>query len=280
MKKILLITLALLTLGSQVQVTAQKKEKEKKEKKELKWDWDGTLSKNEEIDKYLLTIDTLYNKVQAYKETFGTFSIVSDTFSVNNKIYAISCLADETGQIISRARVNWQFAQAYADGALILLDMTNAGLMSANAALTLPKLGLGAIKFAKYVKGGPAVISKGTSAIKEIRGKCLKNSRRWKEMKEGALEDAASIGYEGFNDQILKKLNKCYYVKEITEDDPEYAEIIAKYKNMTADEIASQCQGVAQKIENTTVLPEDKSKETEEELDVDKAMQELDKENA
>lgn len=277
MKKVLLIALAMLTIGSLV-VNAEKKEK--KEKKELKWEWDGKLSKDEEINKYLLTIDTLYNRVQAYKEDFGNFNLVEDTFSYNNKFYVISCMADEKNNIISRARVNWQFAQAYAEGALILLDMTRAGLMSANASMRLPKLGLDALKFAKYVKGGPAVIAKGTDAIKEIRGKCLRNSRTWKEMKEGALENAATIGYDGFTDEIVKKLNKCFYVKEIKEDSPEYSEIVAKYKNMSADEIARQCQDVAQKIDKTTVLPEDKSKESDKELDVDKAMEELEKETA
>lgn len=277
MKKILLIALAMLTIGSQA-VNAEKKTK--KERNELKWEWDGKLSKNEDINKYLLTIDTLYNKVQAYKDNFGAFEIVQDTFTYNNKYYIVSCMADENNNIISRARVNWQFAQAYGDAALIILDMTNAGLMSASAALTLPSLGLDALKFGKHVKGGPAVISKGTETIKEIRGRCLMNSRRWKEMKDGALEDASTIGYNGFTDEIVKKLNKCYYVKEIKEDSPEYEEVVAKFKNMSADEIANQCQDVAQKIDKTTVLPEDKSKETEEELDVDKAMKELEEEKS
>lgn len=50
MKKILLIALALLTFGSQMEVNAQK----------LKWNWDGkTLSGNAKIDNYIKTIDTL-----------------------------------------------------------------------------------------------------------------------------------------------------------------------------------------------------------------------------
>lgn len=273
MKKIFLIVLALFTLGSQISVDAQKKEK--KSKKELKWDWDGKLSSNSEINQYLLTIDTLYNRVQAYQENFGNFTLNEGYFYYNDKLYSISCMLDNQGRVASRARVNWQFAQAYAEGTLIILDMADATLGSTNAALTLPKLGLEAIQFAKYVKGGPAVISKGTQAIKTIRATCLKNSRKWKEMKDGSLDDAASIGYPGFTDEIVKKLNKYYYVKEVRMDDPTYTETVAKYRNMTNDEIATQCQDVAQKIDSTTVLPEDKNKESDEELDFEKAMKEL-----
>lgn len=277
MKKILLIALALLTLGSQGAMAQKKEKKEKKTKKELKWDWDGTLSKNEEIDKYLLTIDTLWNKVQAYKQDFGTYQMRDTTFynDKTQKLYRMAWMTDEAGNLMSRARINWQFAQAYAEGTLIVLDMTNAGLMSANAALTLPKLGLGALTFGKYVKGGPAVISEGTKTIKAIRGLCINNSRTWKEMKDGAVEDAASIGIEGFNTTVVEKLNKCFYIKEIQQDAPEYTEIITHYRNMTPEEIANEGLAIAQYVENSTEMPEDKSKTLNELPDLDKEMESL-----
>lgn len=279
MKKFLMIVMALLTIGSNVTVEAQKKEKKaKKEKKELKWEWDGKLSSDKDINEYLRSIDTLYHRVQAYKEDFGSFTLDESFFFFDNKLYSISCMVDDKGRVASRARVNWQFAQAYLEGSMIVLDMANAGLSSANAALKLPKLGLEAFSFAKYVKGGPAVIAKGTSAIKEIRATCLKNSRKWKEMKDGSLTDAATIGYMGFTEEAIKKLNKYYYIKEIRMDDPVYTETIVKYRDMTSDEISEQCRDVAQRIDNATVLPEDKNKESDEEIDFEKAMKELENE--
>lgn len=262
MKKVLFIALALLTIGSQVEISAQKKKKEK-EKKEMKWEWDGTKSGNEVIDNYLVNIDTLYTKVKAYKDDMASFDMKDDTLFVNGKIYIMTHMVDNTGQLISRGRVNWQCAQAVAEGTNIVLDMTNAALSSGKAALELPKLGLKALSFGKYVKGGPVIISEGTKAIKEVRGKYMSNSRKWKAMKDGAIEDATSIGYTDFNSAVVEKLNKCYYIKEMRQDDPEYAEVIARFTGKSPEEIAKENQEIAQKIQNSTVLPDEKTKQLE-----------------
>lgn len=270
MKKILLIALAMLTFGNQVLYAGKK---EKKEKKELKWDWDGTMSGNATIDNYLLTIDTLYNRVQVYKETMGSYDMLDDTLFVNEKVYIMTHMANSSGELVSRSRVNWQCAQAVLEGGLIILDMTNAGLSSATAALELPNLGLKALKFGKYVKGGPAVISEGIKSIKSMRGQYMANSRKWKAMKDGAIEDPTTIGYDGFTPEIVKKLNKCYYIKEMREDDPEYAEVIARYKAKDPEVIAQENKDFADKLDSTTVLPEDKSKELDEVPDLEEELE-------
>lgn len=210
MKKILLIALALLTFGSQMEVNAQK----------LKWNWDGkTLSGNAKIDNYIKTIDTLYNKVQSYIETMDKYQMYTQAFEdkKTGKKYEMVYMLDEEGKLVSRSTVNWQCVQAIMQGTNIVLDMTNAGLLSADAALTLPDLGLKALKFGKYVKGGPAVISEGTKAIKDVRKRWINNSRTWKDMKVDAIENPKSINYEGMTDDLAKTLNKCVYIKEVKE---------------------------------------------------------------
>lgn len=262
MKKVLFITFALVTLFSQ-DLRA----------KEVKWDWDGTKSGNEKIDNYLVNIDTLYDKVQAYKESMGSFDMKDDTLYMNDKVYVMTHMESNTGELVSRSRVNWQCAQAGLEGGLIILDMTNASLSSASVALELPKLGLKALKFGKYVKGGPAVISEGIKSIKAIRGQYMSNSRKWKSMKDGAIQDPSTIGYEGFTESVVKKLNKCYYIKEIREDDPEYAEIIARYKAKDPESIAQENKDLAEKLDSSTVLPEEKNKEMDELPDLEKEME-------
>jgi hypothetical protein len=262
MKKILLMVLAMLTIGSQLNVCAAKKDK--KEGKGLKWEWDGTKSGNANIDKYLLQIDTLYHKVQEYQNSLEGLEIKEDTFSVNGKYYIMSHMEDASHNIYTRGQVNWQCVQAYSLGASIILDMTNAGLGSANAALELPQLGFKALKFAKYVKGGPAVISEGTKAIKAVRGKWIINSRRWKTMKDGAIEDASSIGYTKFTSDVVEKLNKCYYIREITNESPEYEDVIKHFTDKTPEEIAKEAEEQAQKLAQSTIMPEDKSKTLDE----------------
>lgn len=269
MKKILMIALAFLALGSQMEVNAAK---DKKESKGLKWEWDGTKSGNATIDNYLTQIDTLYDKMQEYQNSMESLSIVEDTMHINGKYYIMSHMEDTSGNIYTRGRVNWQCAQATMQGANIVLEMTNAGLGSATAALELPNLGLKALKFGKYVKGGPAVISEGIKAIKSIRGKWVANSRTWKAMKDGSIENAASIGYQGFTPEIVEKLNKCYYVREITSEAPEYEEVVKHFTGKTPEEIAKETEDQARKLAQSTVMPEDKSKMLDETPDVDEEL--------
>lgn len=255
MKKVLLIALALLTMSSQMEVSAAKKEK-----KGLKWEWDGTKSGNATIDQYLLQIDNLYNKVQEYQNSIDSYVLNDTILPLNGKWYQIAWMEDSQGRILTRATVNWQCVQAYSVGANIILDMTNAGLGSATAALALPELGLKALKFGKYVKGGPAVISEGTKAIKAVRGKWIANSRKWKSMQDGAIKDPKTIGYDGFSDSFIQKLNKCFYIKEIKEDDPIYQEVEKKKEGKSADELSEGAKGWTSQMEQATVLPEEKSK--------------------
>lgn len=269
MKKLLLMALALLVVGSQLQVSAAK---EKKEKKGLKWEWDGTKSGNATIDNYLDSIDVAYKRVQEYKNTMDSYELKYDTLMINGKYYMMAHMVNGEGQLVSHSRVNWQCAEAYAQGGLITLEMTNAGLGSANAALALPELGLKAIKFAKYVKGGPAVISEGVKSIKAVRGKWVANSRKWKSMKEGAI-DASTIKYDGFTPDVVKKLNKCYYIREIKEDSPEYQEIVNYFKNKSQEEIAQDAEAKAKEIADGTMLPEDKSKSLDKEPDLDSELE-------
>lgn len=278
MKKIILLALALLTLGSTVEVAAQKKEKAKKEKKELKWDWDGkTLSGNAEIDTYIKTIDTLYNKVQDYEKSLELYQLRDTVLKKNGKIYRVAWMVNSEGQLLTRSRVNWQCVEAYGQGTLIALDMTNAGLMSANAALTLPQLGLKALSFGKYVKGGPAVISAGSKAIKNVRARWIENSRAWKEMKNGAIDDPQSIGFPA---SIKEKLNKCYYVMEITEESPYYTTAMERLTGKSAEELEKEFNSFANDVAQTVILPEDATKELEKDPDIEqmeKEMQEMEK---
>lgn len=252
MKKILFLALAMLTLGSQMYVSAAKKDK-----KEIKWEWDGTTSGNETIDKYLMKIDTLYYKVRDYKDNLEQYQLKDTVVCINGKYYELNWMEDSQGQLLTRGSVNWQCVQAVTMGANIVLDMTNAGLGSATAALALPQLGLKALKFAKYVKGGPAVIQSGIESIKAVRGKWVGNSRKWKAVKDGAISDPTKIG---FSPAVAEKLNKCYYVKEITTESPDYEEVVKKFTGKTPEELAQEANGVANDIAKATVLPEDKSK--------------------
>ena len=255
MNRFFVIALALLTLGGTLEVAAQKKEK--KPKKELKWEWDGVKSGNETIDKYLLTIDTLYNRVISYRDSVDKYVFKKDTLGINGKYYEIARMINADGQLVTQGEVNFQCYTACMDGLSIVLAMTNAGLQSANAALALPQLGLNALKFAKYVKGGPAVISQGLTTVKTIRGKWITNLKDWRKMKAGALSEneLRSLGY--FDDASIKKIMKCIYVTEIKPGEPEYQQVQTVMKNKTEEEKKAEAEAYAQVIANSEVAKED-----------------------
>lgn len=263
MRKVLMIALALLTLGSQMEVAAEKKEK--KEKKALKWDWDGqTLSGNEKIDTYIKTIDTLYNKVNSYVDSISKYEMKIKPFEHNGDEYEVAYMIDEEGKMVTRGTVNWQCAQAIIQGTNIVLDMTNAGLLSANAALTLPELKLKAIKFAKYVKGGPAVIAAGTKAIKDVRKKWLSNARRWKDIKVDAIADPKSLNYEGMDDALAEKLDKCAYIRKIAKVSE------TKQQAKTEGEALASANDVFGGIRGTDVSDKKREEDDNLEFDIDK----------
>ncbi|MBE6248434.1 MAG: hypothetical protein E7106_04180 [Prevotella sp.] len=264
MKKILFIALALLTMGSQMEVSAAKKEK-----KGLKWEWDGTKSGNETIDNYLVQIDTLYRNLQAYQNAAtNTFEYKADTLEIDGKPYILARMIDKgTGQIVTRGRVNWEFANAIMQGTSIVLAMTNAGLGSANAALALPQLGLKALKFGKYVKGGPTIISEGIKTIKVVRANYATDYQQWKGLKTGAVEDPSKLNIQGIDDDLVKKLNKCCYLTEIKEADPSYDKIQEVLKNKSDEEKAQESQTAFNDIKQATMAEEDAKKNREDDSD-------------
>ena len=255
MKKILFMTLAMLTLGSVMTVTAAPKDKKKKE---IKWDWDGTRSGNATIDNYLVAIDNTYKKIQTYKETMDSYQMKGDTININGKYYAVAYMLNAEGEMVTRGQVNWQCASAVADGMNIVLDITNAQLLTVDATLALPGLGLKAISFGKYVKGGAAVFTQGIKEIKAIRGTWVANSKKWKALKNGAIQDPASLNY--FDEAALKNLNKCCYIKEIQPEDADYTAIVESKKAKSEEELKADADAFAQQSAQYNVAPEDASK--------------------
>ena len=255
MKKILWLAVAMLTLGTTLNATPATKEKKKKE---IKWDWDGTRSGNATIDNYLVTIDKTYKEIQQYKETMDNYRMAGDTISINGKYYAVAYMLNAQNEMVTRGQVNWQCANAVADGLNIVLDITNAQLLTADAVLELPELGLKAFSFGKYVKGGAVIFTQGIKEIKAVRGQWVANSKKWKALKNGAIEDPASLNY--FDEAALKKLNKCCYIKEILPEDEAYTAIVEQKQAKSEDELKAEAEAFAQQFAQYNVAPEDASK--------------------
>jgi hypothetical protein len=266
MKKLILIALALLTLGSTMQVSAAKK----KEKKGLTWEWDGTKSGNETIDAYLMRIDSLYKAVISYRDSVDAFQFKCDTITVGGKIYEMAYMLNPDGELVTQGMVNYQFMQATMNGMNIVLDMTSAGLGSVGAAAALPQLGFaGALSYGKYVKGGPAVISQGIATVKTIRGKWISNLRTWRGLKNDALtpEEVAALGI--FNAETLEKVKKCVYIKEVKPEAPEYNDIKEVQQSKSQEELDAIASAAIGNLDQAQVAAEDAEKNLDNLDDID-----------
>ena len=270
MKKLLLAMLALTIFGTNINTAQAAKEKKKKE---IKWEWDGTKSGNKIIDDYLVCIDTTYRNIQQYKEQMDSYQFIDTTLYINGKYYAAAYMLNSQGQLVTRGQVNWQCVEAVMKGVNLVLDITTAQLATATATMELPNLGLNALKFGKYVKGGAVVFVQGIKEVKTIRGKWLANSKTWKSLKNGAIEDPASLNY--FDAETLKKINKCIYIKEIQADEPEYQEQIQKLKAKDDETLKAESKAWGEEIAKSTMAPEDTKKILDDlnDSELEKAMQ-------
>lgn len=170
-------------------LSAQKKEKKKKEKKEVVWELPDP-SGDENIDNYLLSCDTLYHKITTYRDSLSHYKYQEAAFTVNGKNYLFKCMVDSVNnQFLSYGMGRWQVAQGIMAGTNIVLDATTLSLKTATAALSLPNLGLKAIKYFKPVKDlGPHVIGMGLKEIPAIKKECQNTMRKYGNAKKVAIQ--------------------------------------------------------------------------------------------
>ena len=267
---------ACILLPSNVQ--AQKK---KKEKKAYEWKWDGELSGNETVDGYLLSCDTLWTEIQSYRKDIDQFDYVEDTLTIHDKTYLVVHLENKEGQIFTTGTANWQLFQSVMSGLNIVLSSTQIGLQTASATLSLPQLGLKALSFGKYVKAGPTIIGIGMKEIKGIVEQRRYQWGQWKQAKEGAVDaetiDWASLGLSA--EMPVDKLKKCFFIKEVTPQAENYEEIITIQQNKTDEQKKADMENFLANAQKEQ-LPEDASKQLDEEMSEDDMNKLLEQMNA
>jgi hypothetical protein len=229
-----------------------------KEKKKYEWNWDGTKSGNEDFDEYLLKVDTLWNKIKTYHETLDKFTYKEDTLSVDGKYYVVAYMTTDEGQYVTRSTVNWQFSEAILQSSQIVLDATDAALLTTSATMALPSLGLNALSFGKYLKGGPVVIGRGTGEMKTVWSLRKQQAKRWKAMKEDAV-DPSTLSLNLTESQV-KLLNKCAFIKEYNETSDDYQMISEVQKNKTEEQLQAERDAFANSLASAIILPEDEAK--------------------
>lgn len=256
MKKLFAYLMLAVVAAMSFQAVAAKK-KEKKEKEPYVWDWDGTRSGNPDFDNYLVEVTNIWNEIESYEKEFGQFTYKIDTLVINNEYYLLAYMVDANNNLVPRSQVNWQIANSILAGTNIVLAATNASLMTATATLALPSLGLNALVFGKYIKGGPMVIAKGMKEIGAMAKANKANSRSWKAMKKAAI-DPATLGV--FSEATLENMKRTCYIKKVTETDPEYQALVTYQSSKTPEELQAETAKLNNAYADATVLPEDENK--------------------
>lgn len=256
MKKLFMYLMLAVIASMSFQAVAAKK-KEKKEKEPYVWDWDGTRTGNADFDSYLIEVTKIWNEIEEYERSYGSYSYKTDTLVINNEYYLLAYMVDANNNLVSRSQVNWQIANSVLASTNIVLDATNASLMTATATLALPSLGLNALVFGKYIKGGPMVIGKGMKEIGAIAKANKANSRTWKAMKKAAI-DPATLGV--FSEATLEKMKRTCYIKKVSEADPEYQAVVSYQASKTPEELQAEAESINNSFAEAIVLPEDENK--------------------
>ena len=263
MKKIVNYVLLVVMALCSVQAFAAKKEKApKKETAPYVWDWDGVKSGNETMDEYLVDVTKIWNEIEEYEKTYAQYTYNIDTMTINDKYYLLAYMTDAEGNLVTRSQVNWQVYNSVLAGTNIVLDATNASLGTATASLALAEMGLNAIAYAKYIKGGPMVIAKGMKEIGAIAKINKANAKSWKAMKTAAI-DPATLGC--FSEETCKKMNKCCFLKEVVESDPEYQAIESVQSAKSPEELKAETDKIGNAFAEATVLPEDANQSLDDE---------------
>lgn len=205
----ILIVILFISLPDTALGLNQKKKKEKKPKKEFVWDWDGKKTGVQEVDDYLLGCDSLWTGIENFRKDIDSYEYHDSTFSVNDKKYTAVFMIDTINKnFLSPGLVNWQFAQSTGAVTLLALTATNLALQTTNATMALPKLGLNAFSYGKYIKAGPIIIGKAKKEFDTIRSNYTLTRRRFLTARK------ESIPMEEYSTELKEKLKELFVIQD------------------------------------------------------------------
>ena len=142
MKKLIFLMACLFAMTSVMPVQAKK---EKKEKKAFEWKM-PELSGNADFDKYLKTCDTLYNRINTYRDSVTFYHVVKypEIDALGDTIYQLK-VQDQYGNYRGTGLAAMQYANLILQGTSLLADLVGITAETATATATLPSLGLKAL---------------------------------------------------------------------------------------------------------------------------------------
>ncbi|NDV65261.1 hypothetical protein [Bacteroides sp. 224] len=170
---------------------AQKSKKEKKEKKEFNWSniRPDELSGLEDLDEYILTCDTIWERITTYRDSITFFQI--DTIKAQDpatgELFKVMKIRDKDGKERNFSGSFMQCVEMATTGVGILTDVSIITLLNASAATDLVSNPLLALKYGKCLKGGVNIISMAFREVKTIIEKSKKQGADIKALKKSQL---------------------------------------------------------------------------------------------
>lgn len=174
-------------------VPQEKKKKEKKPKKERPpFEWADVrpdkLSGVKEMDEYILYCDTIWDRVQTYKDEITFFKLDTAWALDGNDTIKVVRISDQDGVPRNFSHSMKQIMETTLTGTNLLLDVTLISLMTTNASLSMASNPLLVFGYTKCIKGGPQIVKLAYGEVKETVDLYKTQSAEIKKIKESQLE--------------------------------------------------------------------------------------------
>lgn len=191
---VLLALVAMFCFGS---IAQAKEKKKKKEKKEFVWQLPEKMTDIKDFDEYLLTCDSLWNRITTYRDSIHFFKI--DSVLVQDKetgvVYYDIQIRDENGTKRSWAQSIQQGADMIFTGTDIVLDVANISLMTVTAGASLTENPLLAFSYGKYLKAGPKIVALAYQEVREIVNRTKQQMRTMKQIHQNKVDKSTDTDY-------------------------------------------------------------------------------------
>lgn len=223
MKKLSMIITCLLALLVSMPTMAQKKN-------QLDWK-DGKmpeLTEVKEINDYLLTCDTIINNLKSLDENLVWYKVqpvkVTEEDGTVSETYHI---VDQNGNFRGKSEALKQTLDVISVCIILPLKAANIGLQTPLYTTSLPKLGLGAMKYAKYAKFGPQLAARCTTDVVDILSKLRKQGKAIRALKR-MTNEKGELTDPNIDISKVEGLEEFTETEAIQKSSSELAELLAK----------------------------------------------------
>lgn len=169
--------------------------KKKREKKPYEWVMPEKLSGIPAMDEYLLYCDTMWTKIQSYKDSITFFQLDTLKRMVNGQPCYVVKIRDQYGNERNFSQSIVQSLEIISNGTLIVLDAVNISLMTTSATLSLTENPLVAFSHGKYLKAGPNIVKLAYNEVREIVNATKKQVQQTRSMRTSKLEGSTDQAY-------------------------------------------------------------------------------------